>query len=332
MKINFDELAQLQQKSFSIYTVTSDEPLLLDETIRYLKKLAQKRGYEECHSLQLNAQSHWEQLREHSQSLSLFNEKKIIDLDLPTGAPGKQGAETLIDYAKQPPHDVMLLLRLPKLTLTQQKSKWFTEIERAGVLIPIPNMTSDYYPQWLKRRAVRAELLLSNDAIAYLAELTEGNLLAAKQSIEKLKLLYGSKPLTVAELETVLGESSYYDIYTLLDATLSSSTERSLKILAQLNAYGVEPTLIVWIYAKELRHLAVLAHAQQAQRLTAQVWQDLGIWQQRRPLLLAHLKRHTYAQYLDCIQQLGELDCICKGAIVGDAWDNLASFIVRFTL
>jgi DNA polymerase-3 subunit delta len=156
-------------------------------------------------------------------------------------------------------------------------------------------------------------------------------LLAAKQNIEKLKLLYQDKTLTLEDIQFALNDAGHYDVYLLLDTVLQAELQQLSKILAQLKAAGTEPTLLIWIFTKEIRTLAQLAQAKEQNTLSSDLWQSLGVWRSRQNLLLSHLKRFTFQDYLVLIQQLAKLDKILKGAITGNIWQEIELFLISLT-
>lgn len=324
MKINLEQLKNhLSGELQPVYIVMGDEALLVEETCHYLKKLAKQQGYTETHLFQATAKFNWQELCNEQQSLSLFSDKKLLELHLDSGKPGKIGSKALSDFAASQAPDTLLLLRLPKLNAATQKSKWFTQLEQAGLAITIWPIKPEHFPNWLARRLQRAKLKTNTAGLKLLAELTEGNLLAAKQSIEKLSLLYNEGELSLAQIEACLSDSSHFDVYALLQTLLQQDTQKSLAVLNKLQASGTEPTLILWVLHKELFLLADLAKAQQAKQNLAPIWKQHAVWLNRQPLLKKHLHAFTYADYLFLLSQTASCDQILKGAKPGNLWQAL---------
>ena len=286
MKINLEQLKNhISGELLPVYIVMGNEALLVDETCRYLKKLAKQHGFTETHIFQANAKFNWQELFNEQQSLSLFSEKKLLELHLDSGKPGKAGSKAFGDFIAQQSPDTLLLLRLPKLTAATQKAKWFTQLEQAGLAITIWPMKAEQFPQWLARRLQRAKLKTNTAGLKLLAELTEGNLLAAKQNIEKLSLLYTEGELSVAQIEACLSDNSHFDVYALLQTILQQDTSKSIAVLNKLHASSAEPTLILWVLHKELFLLADIAKAQQTKQNLDAIWKRHGVWHNRQPLL-----------------------------------------------
>lgn len=324
MKINLDQLKDYVTKAiYPIYIVMGDESLLVDETCQYLKKLAHKNGFTESQRLHANAKFHWQDLFIEQQSLSLFSEKKLIELHLDSGKPGKIGSKALIEFAEQQISDTLLLLRLPKLNAATQKSKWFTQLENQGLAIMIWPIKPEQFPRWLSRRLQRAKLSTDPKGLKLLAELSEGNLLAAKQNIEKLSLLYTEGALSEQQIADCLSDNSHFDVYALLQTILQQDVDKSLMILHKLHSSNTEPSLILWVLHKELFLLADLARAQSEKQNLAPLWSKHGVWNNRQPLLKKHLQHFSYNDYLVLLQLAAKADQVLKGARTGNLWDIL---------
>lgn len=324
MKINLEQLRNyVAGELLPVYIVMGDEALLVDETCRYLKKLAKQHGFTETHLFQANAKFNWQELFAEQQSLSLFSEKKLLELHLESGKPGKVGSKALGEFIASQENDTLLLLRLPKLNATAQKAKWFTQLEQAGLAITIWPIKAEQFPQWLARRLQRAKLKTNSAGLKLLAELTEGNLLAAKQNVEKLSLLYDEGDISVEQIEACLSDSSHFDVYALLQTILQQDTAKSLAVLNKLRASTAEPNLILWVLHKELFLLADVANAQQTKQNLAPIWKQHGVWHNRQPLLKKHLQHFTYTDYLSLLTKAAHCDQILKGATTGNIWQAL---------
>ena len=291
MKISLNQLKRhLQQGLQTLYVITGDEPLLIDETCQYLSKLAKKNEFNERQSYTVTGRFKWDAVFNDSQSMSLFSAKKIIELHIPSGKPGRDGAGQLIEFCDQLHSDTLLLITLPKLTQSSQKAKWFQALEKSGTVIEVRAIKASDLPSWLARRLSRYNLSASKAGLQLIADYCEGNLLAAKQAVERLSLLTSEGELSVDSIEDSLSDSSHYDVYKLLDSTLQLDAKRSMAILRNLQASNTEPSLLLWVFNKEIRLLLQLRTAMTQQNNLASLWRQFGVWQQRQPLLSKHLK------------------------------------------
>ena len=308
---------------------SADEPLLVEEASRYINKIAKQQGFAEHRLMHVSAKFDWNELINAQQSLSLFSEKKIIELYLPTGKPGTAGSANLLEYANALAAETLLIIRLPKLPISSQKSKWFTALEKSGIAINIQNITAEQLPHWITRRLARVKLSTSNQGINTLTNLSEGNLLAAKQNIEKLSLRYGEGELNIEQIDACLSDHAHYDVYALLHSTLNLELDRSLKILQNLKATGIAATLILWVLSKEIRTLARLARAVEQGSTLNSLWQPYGIWTQRQAPLKKHLTMMNYQQYLQLLHIAAHCDQCIKGIVAGDVWQCLQQLVLQ---
>ena len=329
MKIKVEQLKTYVQNLKPIYIITGDEPLLNEEVSQYINKIARNQGFIERKFIQANSHFNWQEFTEMAQSLSLFSEKKILELSLENGKPGKLGSIVLTKYAQNPLKNNLLILRLPKLPTISQKSKWFTALEQVGIVINIWPIKAEQFPSWLERRLSRAKLHTSKAGLNLLASLSTGNLLAAKQNIEKLALLYNEGEITAKQIENCLNDNSTYDVYTLLNSSLAMDVKQTLRILQYLQKSNIEVTLILWVFTKELRLLAKLAKAITQGEMLSHLWQQHGVWSQRQTLLTTHLNKTTYSQYLALLQLAAHCDRLVKGIELGNIWACLNELILK---
>ncbi|WP_456417897.1 DNA polymerase III subunit delta [Thiolapillus sp.] len=318
MRLRLEQLeSHLAGNLAPLYVVTGDEPLQLGETADTIRAAARQAGYLSREIFEADARFDWNRLAEEASALSLFAEQKIIDLRLPSGKPGTAGSKALVSYCENLPQDTLLLLTLPKLPLT---SKWMKALDKAGVVIQVWPVDERQLPRWVQQRMRMAGLQAEPGVAEMLAEQTEGNLLAARQEIEKLALLFGSERITQEQAAAALSDSSRFDVYALVDAALAGKAQRCTRIIAGLRAEGVPLPVVLWALAREVRALNAMATDIAN---GASVQQALGrarVWKNRIPLVGAGLKRLNAAQWAELLQQCQCADATIKGAVPGDPW------------
>lgn len=74
-----------------LYVVTGDESLLVIEALDALRAAAAAQGYTERSRIVLDARSDWSAVLGATQNVSLFGDRKLLDLSLPSGKPGRTG-------------------------------------------------------------------------------------------------------------------------------------------------------------------------------------------------------------------------------------------------
>ena len=324
MKIPFQQLEkQLNNQLSSVYFVSGDEPFQVDEACRLIRGAAQRQGYSERQIFHVDRSFDWNSLAAESNNLSLFSEKKLIELRIPTAKPGREGTKALQEYTESIPEDTILLISAGKLDASQTKSKWVKSLEQAGVLIQIWPIEIARLPQWIQHRLSLRGLDAPADAIKILADRIEGNLLAADQEFEKLVLLYGEGTLTTEQIQSAVSDSARYDIFSFADAALSGDPERVAKLVFGLKAEGVEPVLMLWSLQREIRSLCRIQEEMFNGSNLNGAMATQRVWDKRKPLISQAIQRGSLTRSRKWLQHCQQLDCIIKGQRAGKAWDEL---------
>jgi len=260
MKIFPDKLeATLKKGLLPIYFLSGDEPLQLGEAANAVRRHAREQGYTEREVMHVDKGFDWNELLMASNSMSLFAEKRVIDLRLPSGKPGKDGGAALVEYAGRPPEDTVLLISSGKVDKRSQSAKWYTALDKVGATLQVwPVETADM-PRWLDQRLRSRGLQTEKDAVRVIADRVEGNLLAAAQEVDKLVLLNGTGALSLEQVESAVADSARFDVFGLVDAALEGDAPRLTRMLDGLRGEGVEPILVLWALTRELRSLAGMA-------------------------------------------------------------------------
>ena len=305
-----------------VYLLAGEEHLLLLEAADALRARARELGYTERDVLDAEGSFDWSALTMAAATMSLFATRRLIDLRLPGGRPGKEGSAAIADFCERPPPDTVLLISCTQWS-KQHEGAWVGAVEKAGVFVPVWPLKPTELPEWIGQRMARAGLKPDRDAIDALAERIEGNLLAAAQEIDKLKLLHGSAPLDAATLEDLVADSARFDVFRLADAAIGGDGARAMRVLAGLRAEGEQvPGLIGWI----VNQLQTLARLAGAGNLSAALRAE-RIWPAREGLYRKALARADAAHWERCLALASFVDRISKGRetdhtgkAIGDAW------------
>lgn len=322
-QLRVDQLAgQLQQRLAPVYFVHGDETLLVNECADAIRAAARAQGYSDREVFTVEAGFDWNAFLAAGDSLSLFAERRILELRLPGGKPGKEGTQILRDYAECPAEDTLLLITSAKLEAAARRSKWVLALEQTGVSIPVWPVEIDRLPAWIEQRMRAHGMRAGRQALELIADRVEGNLLAAAQEIEKLYLLHGAGELTVDTVDELVADSARYDVFGLVDAALASDVAHVQRSLAGLRGEGVDPVLVLWALTREVRTLALMARQLQGGSLS-QVLASNRVWDKRKPLVTAVLQRIRGRQWWQLLQRCAHLDRVIKGRAAGSAWDEL---------
>lgn len=321
MKVYPDKLEQaLGRGTAPIYLVHGDEPLQLDEIADRLRAHARTEGYDERTVIVANEDADWAALRAAGDSLSLFSERRLIELRLPTGKPGRVGGEALKTWALDPPPDVLLLISSAKLDRGGSSSAWFKAIDKAGVTIAVWPVDAAQLPGWLKSRLSRHGLHATPEALSLIAERVEGNLLAAAQEAERLALLYPAGELDAQQVLAAVSDSARFSVGDLVPAVLRGDATRAVRILRGLAATGEAPVLVLWALSQEVRAGARVAEAQAAGASIESAMKGAGVWANRQADLKQALQRHDAGAWLGFLADISRLDRHSKGQEPGDVW------------
>ena len=308
--------------------VFGDEPLLIEETSDRVRNQALQLGYQERLVLTAEPGFDWSQLTETTLGMSLFSERRLIDLRLPSGKPGDAGGKALIRYCESSIADTALLVICSsRLDAAAKRSKWYKAIERSGEVVDHKPITAAQLPSWIKSRVNAKGMDIERDAVALLVHYLEGNLLAAAQEIDKLALLTAEQGIIrSADVEDCITDNARFDVFVLTDHCLKGDATKALRSLSGLRREGVEPILIVWALAKQVRTLYCLATGLAAGRPKAQLLKAFGVWAKQIPLVNAALSRFTHSDWTHLLRRTAHLDRVVKGRESENIWQMLEYF------
>jgi len=322
MKLYPDKLdAHLRQELLPVYFISGDEPLQLGESADAVRRAAREQGFTEREIMHVERGFDWNELLASANAMSLFAERKIIDLRMPSGSPGKEGGAVLTEFAERPPEDTLLLITSGKLDKRSQSAKWYKALDNIGATLQVWPVEPLDMPRWLEQRIRSRGLQPDSDAVQMIAERVEGNLLAAAQEVEKLLLLYGQGTISAEQVEDAVSDSTRFDVFNLVDSALLGDSVRVARILDGLRGEGVEPILVLWALAREIRNLADMARQLISGKSMDSVL--VSVWAKRKAPVRAALQRHNRARWEMMLRRAARLDRLVKGAASGNAWDVL---------
>lgn len=312
-----------------IYLVSGDEPLLIQEACDTIRRAARNAGFNERELYHCDANFDWGQVLTAANSLSLFSEQKIIELRLTTGKPGDKGGKVLQEYAQSPAPDNLLLIVANKLDGASQKSKWLKAIDDAGTHVQVWPITAAQLPRWIGQRLQQAGLRADSSAIDLLASRIEGNLLAAAQEIEKLKLLAPDNIVSYELMASAVADCARYDVFGLVDKALHGDARAAVKTLHGLKTEGTEPINILWALTRDIRSLVQISLTVTQGKSFEIAARQAGIWDKRQPLIQTALRRLKPAQLQQLLRKANGIDKAIKGMRNAEPWDELLDLILN---
>jgi len=325
------ELARhLERGLLPAYVVSGDEPLQLGEAADAVRAAARSAGYDNRVVFEAAGTGFgWNAVVEEAQSLSLFAERKIIDLRIPGGSPGREGAKVLEALAEDPAPDTLLLVTLPKLDRRQQASRWFKALDGHGVVVQVWPIEGRPLVTWVAARMKAAGLQPGPDVAEMLAARVEGNLLAARQEIEKLALLHGRARLSAEQLEAAVADSARYDVFGLIDAALSGEAARSLRMITGLRGEGVAAPVVLWALARELRLLTGICRATADGTPLERALQTARVWDKRKSPVSRAVQRLDVRRGQRLLERCQRIDAAIKGANHEDPWRLMEQVVLE---
>ncbi|MDB6063253.1 MAG: polymerase subunit delta [Verrucomicrobiaceae bacterium] len=328
MRLRADQLEKnIAQALAPIYLISGDEPLLVQECADTLRAACRKQGFSERQVFHIDNSFDWNTLLNETSAMSLFADKKLIELRMPNGKPGDAGTGALEHYCASTNADTVLMILCNKLDSSAARAKWHKAVDACGVTIPLWPIEPAQLPRWIEQRLRSKGLSATPDAIALLAERVQGNLLACVQEIEKLQLYTDATHFDVETVELTVADSARYDVFTTIDQLLLGQTANALRALAGLRGEGEEPPVILWALTKELRTVYKCTELIEQGQTIDRAIDSAGVWDKRKPLIRAALQRLSRTKTAKLLRLAQKIDAAVKGAAPDNPWilmDRLA--------
>jgi DNA polymerase-3 subunit delta len=323
MQIKGEQLASHLDRALGpLYVVYGDAPLLVLEAADAIRAAARKQGYDEREILTVLPGFDWGQLAAASGNLSLFGGKKLIDLRIPNGKPGKEGGNALSAHCQRMSADNLLLITLPQLDWKEEKAVWFTTLAQAGVTIKLNTPPLAELPGWIAARLVRQRQEADAEGLRFMAERVEGNLLAAHQEIQKLALLYPTGHLSFEQIRAAVLNVARYNIDDLREALLSGDLKRFARTLEGLRQEGEAPPLVLWAMVEEIRMLAQIKAGLARNTPFDALCKELRVWGPRGQQLRRAVQSVGAKSIKTALELAATIDRRMKGLDTGDVWEG----------
>jgi len=330
MKLSAEDLPRHLAKGLApLYVIYGDAPLLAIEAADAIRAAARAAGYSERETFIAEQYFKWDELRNSTRSLSLFSDRKIVDLRIPSGKPGTEGGKALQEYVASLNNDVLTLISLPKLDWATQKTQWFGALEQHGVMISADDVARNALPRWIAARLKRQEQSADDDTLEFLADRCEGNMLAAFQEIQKLALLFPAGPLSLEQVESAVMNVARYDISKLSEAMLNGNPARFARVLDGLRAEGTATVLVLWAMSEDIRTLSKVLQAVQRGSNVGIALRDMRVRKDKQGLIENAARRLKFSHAERALRQAAHIDKVIKGLRPGDVWSELLQLGVR---
>jgi DNA polymerase-3 subunit delta len=314
------------------YLLHGDEPLLALESADAIRAAARSKGYSERKVLTVDRYFKWAELAAAGSSMSLFGDRTLVELRIPSGKPGSEGSEAISRFCAQLPSDVLLMTSLPRLGKREQSSAWFSALAGVGSTVEIYPVERAALPRWMAERLARQNQKANAETLAFLTDCVEGNLLAAHQEIRKLGLLLPEGELPFEAVREAVLNVARFDAGKLSEAMLGGDRARLARMLDGLRAEGEATPRIVWLMAEEIRAVARVQEGLASGRSVSDLCREHRIWGEPRQTLVGRAaQRLKSAALLQALRHAARVDRIAKGVGRGDAWDELLQLGLRLS-
>lgn len=332
MKISAEQLHQnLSRELKPLYVVFGSEPLLALEASDRIRARARAEGYTEREVLTADSGFKWNQLALAGNSQSLFASRKLLELRIPTGKPGKEGGEALQNYCQSLPPDTVTLIQVSDLDWRGQKATWFEALERAGTAVEAKTVTRKALPQWIAGRLKEQQQEADAATLDFIADRVEGNLMAAHQEVQKLALLFPAGTITFDQVREAVLDVARYDVFNLGEIMLEGDPLRLARVLDGLQGEGTAAPLVLWSLTAEIRLIGKIVTGVNTGKPVSLMLREARVFpQSHQNAMQNNLKRFTLAQTTEALRHAAVIDRMIKGLVRGDAWNELLQLALRF--
>jgi DNA polymerase-3 subunit delta len=321
MQISAQALVKhLSATSSPVVVIVGDEPLAKAECLDAVRQYARKLGAEERTSLQVERQFNWQTVTQFSQHFSLFSSHRILEIHIPSGKPGVDGAKVLADIAQQAVPDTTTIITLPALERDSKNSVWYAQLLAHALVVELKEISIHQLPAWIQQRLALQAQTADEASLMFMAQQVEGNMLAAHQEIQKLALLYPPGALSAAQIKDAVFNVARFDAFQLGEAMLQGDSERTVRILQGLQEEGEQAVAVmnplIWLIRPLLRVKQAEATGENIQSAMS----NARIFGDRQALIKQAAQRLSMRQLEAALQKLSEIDRMAKGVMQGNAW------------
>jgi DNA polymerase-3 subunit delta len=332
MRLRPEQLpGHLRQQLLPVYLVSGDETLLVQEACDAIRARCRDAGCTEREVLEVDRRFNWDSLNASAAEMSLFAERKLIELRLPSGKPGSDGSKALLAYLDGSTGEDVLLIVAGKVDKASTNTRWFKALDSVGGIIQVWPVDAHELPRWIRLRLESEGMTIEEDALQILCDRVEGNLLAAVQEVEKLRLLCSDSHIDVDTVAGTVTDNARYNLFTLVDHALSGDTAGALKMLHGLRGEGTEAAVLLWALAREIRLLYQCQSEIGRGKSRQQALRGQRVWDRRMPIVGAGLDRHDLAGLGKLLQTANRVDQSIKGLADGNPWDHLERLVVSLS-
>ena len=332
MKLNSSELTNhLSEKVHSIYFLSGSEDLLIIESLDELRKAAALNDYIDKATFTVTGRFKWGAVDDSLKSQSLFGGKKYIEIQIPNSRPGKQGSAAIVKLIENLYEDTLLVFVAGKLEKDIKQAKWVKELQKKAISIECPKVYPRQFRGWLTNRLTRHGLGIDRDALEMFVLLTEGNLIVAKQSIERLLMMEVSGRVTMENISQCVADGAHFDLFQLTEAAFLKNPKRVYRIYERLKSEGMRPEQILAVLYWEIKNLMDASLDIDGGLSVKQAMQKARIWPSKQKIIEPYLISQSKTQIGQLVDQACKVDNVIKGVVIGNPWEEIGYLLFMFS-
>jgi DNA polymerase III subunit delta len=313
MRIYHNQLINtLNQGIKPIWLVFGDEPWQKNDSLAQIKAHAQQQGFAELIRFSADDKFDWQQILDEYQSLSLFSNLRIIEIELSSNKIGDKGSKALVKLSEQLHQDLILIIHGARLDAATTNRKWFKSLLKQGCYLPLYELEGNSLKQWLQQQSQQLSLNLDPQIFPLLSELFEGNILALEQELQKLAILYGQKPISLENAQQLVINQAKFNPFQLIDALLLGELNKVVRILDQQQQEGAAASQLIWFIHKEIKQLIIMQEKLTQNISLAALYKEYRIWDKRKPLYQHALSKINREHLNLALTRLADIDLISK--------------------
>ena len=332
MKLSSNEVAKHLAKAIHpIYFISGAEDLLIIESLDQIRKAAISNDFTDKVAFTVSGQFNWSEVNNCFKNQSLFGGKQFVEIHIPSSKPGKKGSEAITNLIANLPEDALLVVVAGKLEKSTKQAKWVKELLKHATVIDCPKVYPSQFPSWLQNRLKAYDLGIDRNALEMFVALTEGNLIVAKQSIERLLMMEVTGRITMEDVSQCVADGAHFDLFQLTEAAIMRKPERVHRIFERLKSEGMRPEQMLAVLYWEIKNLMDASLDIDNGLSVKQAMQKANIWQSKQKIIGPYLASQPKEKIDQLVHQACKVDNVIKGVDLGSPWEEIGLLLFMFS-
>ena len=332
MKLSSNQVAKHLAKAIHpIYFISGAEDLLIIESLDQIRKTAISNDFTEKVAFTVSGKFNWSEVNNCFKNQSLFGGKQFVEIHIPSSKPGKKGSEAITNLIANLPEDALLVVVAGKLEKSNKQAKWVKELLKHATVIDCPKVYPSQFPSWLQNRLKAYDLGIDRNALEMFVALTEGNLIVAKQSIERLLMMEVTGRITMEDVSQCVADGAHFDLFQLTEAAIMRKPERVHRIFERLKSEGMRPEQMLAVLYWEIKNLMDASLDIDNGLSVKQAMQKANIWQSKQKIIGPYLASQPKEKIDQLVYQACKVDNVIKGVDLGSPWEEIGLLLFMFS-